>query len=205
MRSIRLSLIFYFLLLLAPALGGVSYFCYQSTQEALAAKEVSTRKLWEKQFQDNSNRVRADFDAKLAVKARALGNKAVLYQHRLETLNIFGALAYGTSHGGVLDLLLPFAEAHPRIGMGVTRLRPLDVRIQGLSPDEEYGPSVLIIDDGEYFQTYALPPSRPFGSPPGKGEGPGKAPPPPNLPPPVKQEPYTVESSDTLAGVVWQL
>ena len=75
MRSIRLSLILYFLLLLGAALGGVSYFCYESTQEALAAKESSTRKLWEKQYDENrrrleveheatSQRMAADFDAK---------------------------------------------------------------------------------------------------------------------------------------------
>jgi len=86
MRSIRLSLIFYFLLLLGAALGGVSYFCYQSTDEALAAREISTRQLWEKQFDENKRRLEtdyqaskqrafADFDAKTEGQARALGRQ----------------------------------------------------------------------------------------------------------------------------------
>src|SRR6516165_3408758 len=97
MRSIRLSLILYFLLLLGAALGGVSYFCYQSTDEALAAKEISTRKLWEKQFEENKLRLEAEYketkrrvendsDQQLEAQARALGDKIFWYQHRIEGL-----------------------------------------------------------------------------------------------------------------------
>ena len=46
MRSIRLSLIVYFLVLLAAALGGISWFAYHSTEQALAAKEKSSSVLF---------------------------------------------------------------------------------------------------------------------------------------------------------------
>lgn len=64
MRSIRLSLLLYFLLLLALALGAVSYFSYQSAQEALDAKEASTRSLWKQQLDDRRRWLQYDLAEK---------------------------------------------------------------------------------------------------------------------------------------------
>src|SRR5262249_58182777 len=51
MRSIRLSLIVYFLVLLGAALGAVSWSAYHSTQKALEAKEDSTTKLLKTRYE----------------------------------------------------------------------------------------------------------------------------------------------------------
>src|SRR5690349_6452166 len=111
MRSIRLSLILYFLLLMGAALAGGAYFCYQSTQEALAAKETSTTKLWIKQFDESKARVEAEFDEKLEARARKLGGKAVWYDNRLEWLNVLGMIGTQPQNNGYLAWLLPLAES----------------------------------------------------------------------------------------------
>ena len=51
MKSIRLSLIVYFLLLLGCALGGVSWFVYQTTSHALHAKEAGNREHLQASYQ----------------------------------------------------------------------------------------------------------------------------------------------------------
>src|SRR5262249_28668299 len=61
----RLSLIVYFLLLLGAALGGVSWFAYHSTRQALAAKEESTTNLLTARYEATRKQVEADFDRKM--------------------------------------------------------------------------------------------------------------------------------------------
>jgi heavy metal sensor kinase len=152
MRSIRLSLMLYFLLLLGAALGGVSYFCYQSTQEALRAKEASTSKLAKKQFDENKDREDAKFDAEILSQARKLGDKIIWHQHRVEALYVLGVLGNNALTGNALNSVLPVAEAaYQRLAMKLVQMRP-DMRIQH-PEDENYSP---VIEAGHYFQTYQL-------------------------------------------------
>src|SRR6185436_9303732 len=99
MRSIRLSLIVYFLSLMALALGCVAYFCYQSTskameanknstKEALNAKSATTEALLTKQFEDHRADKMAAFNDKVLGQARNLARKAVVYSDRPELLSV---------------------------------------------------------------------------------------------------------------------
>jgi heavy metal sensor kinase len=151
MRSIRLSLILYFLLLLGAALGGVSYFCYESTQEALAAKETSTRKLGEKQFEENKKWEEAKLDASVLARMRSLQLPAKLtwYHHRTDPLQVLGALGYSPLNG---LMLIPFAEATPALAAKINQMHPPDLRIQ--RPHSEDEPPEFVMHGDEFFQTY---------------------------------------------------
>jgi len=76
MRSIRLSLLVYFLGLLALALGAVSFLVYRSSKETLAEKNVATRKLIERQYEDLRAKERARLDEALLADARRLVDHA---------------------------------------------------------------------------------------------------------------------------------
>jgi heavy metal sensor kinase len=203
MRSIRLSLILYFLLLLGAALGGVCYFCYQSTQEALAAKETSTSALWKKQFDDNKNRLETQFaankrraenkfDDELLTRARSLGDKLIWHQHRLEGLYVLGALSGGIA-GGEAFTMGVYGLRNKQSGLPA-QIR-YDIRIQPPHADDE--PYTHIVEEGQFYQTYFIPPKG--GGPPPKGGGKGdpfKGPP--------RGDPVPWETSDTLDGP-WQM
>jgi heavy metal sensor kinase len=175
MRSIRLSLILYFLLLLGAALGGVSYFCYESTQEALAAKESSTRKLREKQFEETKLEEAKRFDASVLARMRTLQLNAKLtwYHHRLEPLQILGMLGASPLNGPVL---IPWAEATwPPLAGRINLMLTPDLRIQ--RPHSEDEPPEVVVHAGEFFQTYF----------------------------PTKDQVIPLEASETLGGLVWTL
>jgi len=188
MRSIRWSLVLYFLLLLGAALGAVSYFSYQSTQNALEAKEKSTKALLTKKFQEDKANIAAQFDAKVFDKARNLGQKLTLYYHRLEPLYVLGVIT-NVPHSGGLWNLVPWAEAQQGFVRSIAPLN-LDPRLQPLHAEDEHINS--IVEEGEFFQSYF----RPGDGFPIKG-GPLR-----------KGVTYTLnphEASETLGGLVWQL
>jgi signal transduction histidine kinase len=177
MRSIRLSLMLYFLLLWAAALGGVAYFCYQSTQEALAAKESSTVKLWEKQFEENRQRILDDFDKTLGSQTRALAKKALLYHDRAELLSVaLGGLAFVPHNGGGEFAVLPnlVASTFPPFAVklhgGPQGQRP-NILIESVHGEES------VVQPGQYFQTYLA----------------------------GKDQAIVLEQSRTLTGVLWRL
>jgi heavy metal sensor kinase len=204
MRSIRLSLIVYFLLLLGAALTGVAYFCYQSTQEAFVAKETSTRKLWEKQFEENRARECAEFDAKLLAQGRNLGKKAVWYHHRIEMLSVcLGAVGSSPHLSTPWNPVVPVVVSlYPGNAMKLFQPRAPDLRMQAPhSEDEIY---IAAVEEGQFFQTYfdvrdqrffqPFPPKDPAGFPP---KDPAKM--------PAKEQLLALEASDSLHGLVWKL
>jgi signal transduction histidine kinase len=74
MKSIRLSLIVYFLVLLTGALGAISWFSYQTTAHALRERERDARELINTQCEKLVGTVKADLDRRLLQKAQALSN-----------------------------------------------------------------------------------------------------------------------------------
>jgi heavy metal sensor kinase len=151
--SIRLSLMVYFLVLLGAALGMVSYLCYDATQDALAEKEASTRKLLQRQFEENKTNVHSEFDAKLADRARNLGAKAIYHQHRSDPLNVLTALGY-IPNGSALPAFLPVVESLPGIVERSVPNQHPDIRIQSREGDTPYQPAT--VDEGRYFTTFLL-------------------------------------------------
>ena len=81
MKSIRLSLIVYFLVLLTGALGAISWFSYQTTARSLREREANSKVLINQQCETSIETVKTDLDRRLLQKAKALANM------RLVTVN----------------------------------------------------------------------------------------------------------------------
>lgn len=150
MRSIRFSLIVYFVVLLLAALGGISYFCYQSTQQALEAKEISTRELFKAKYKENCAQARIHFDRGLLFHAKAAALKFLWVSHQPEPLYSLGLINTNLSFQGHLQVPLWLNESFPgnlRLYAEIARSRPFDIR---LARSEEDMPR-----DDEYFQINA--------------------------------------------------
>jgi heavy metal sensor kinase len=76
MRSIRLSLLVYFLGLLALALGAVSVLVYQTTQQRLEEQKRNAEKLLKAQYDDRASKEQAQLDDKLNNDAHILAREA---------------------------------------------------------------------------------------------------------------------------------
>ncbi|MSQ94521.1 MAG: HAMP domain-containing protein [Gemmataceae bacterium] len=125
MRSIRLSLIVYFLLLLTGALGAVSWFSYRTTAESLherqhdAQKMIQTqyearsqaahdsRKMIEAQYVAYAQAARAELDRHILRQARAMAGMP-LVTVPYEAVYVASVLAAPTTPGNVsLQIWLP--------------------------------------------------------------------------------------------------
>ncbi len=76
MRSIRLSLVVYFLILLALGLGAVSVFAYRTTQDTLVAMVVARRHLLRTKNDDRCQELNSKFDRDLLTRAQYLATRA---------------------------------------------------------------------------------------------------------------------------------
>lgn len=72
MRSIRLSLLVYFLLLEALALGAGSWLFYRTAERSLEAEQQTNRKLLVSQYEDQVSEARNNLDSELLQQARTL-------------------------------------------------------------------------------------------------------------------------------------
>jgi len=171
MRSIRLSLIVYFLFLLAAALGAVSWFVYQTTLHTLQANEASNRKHLERQYESDCKQTRHDFDRKLLARAWEIERHARgtfnNYEPFLPLIGALGAGGQPAAQLGVPLWLVAGQPPDPKVSDLAAREQFSDVYypvhihidIGTLSPssasgvDEDAGP----MPDGqslEIFQTY---------------------------------------------------
>ncbi|MBI1831744.1 MAG: hypothetical protein HYR84_09875 [Planctomycetes bacterium] len=81
MKSIRLSLIVYFLMLSTAALGTVSWLSYRFSEQALLDRQADSQDRIRNQSTAASHQVRAELDRRLVSQARAVAG------HHLKTLN----------------------------------------------------------------------------------------------------------------------
>ena len=75
MRSIRLSLVVYFLALLAIALGAASWLAYRTSDETLSQKKEATRQLIQAQYEENCRQERSRLDDQLLAEAKSLARQ----------------------------------------------------------------------------------------------------------------------------------
>src|SRR5262245_8836610 len=104
MKSIRLSLIVYFLSLIALALGGVSVLAYQTASKTLQAKQASTEDLIRTQFDAQCSQARAVLDRRLSRQAQLLANRARFVPIRNQ---IYLSTAAGIGSGNFSRVLAP--------------------------------------------------------------------------------------------------
>ena len=95
MKSIRLSLTVYFLVLLGLALGTAFSFMYRNMRQTLQAQTDDRRHLLEVQYEIKSNQLSKAFDDQLLVRAQTLANLAAgqwTHIHRRQEYYILGLL-----------------------------------------------------------------------------------------------------------------
>lgn len=109
MKSIRLSLIVYFLLLIAGAFGGVAALAYRTTAMTLEDKQASTEDLIQAQFQTRCQDARAVLDKRLLHQAQLLASKARTTQVPHPVM--FLALAAGSGSGSTSRVVTPLHMA----------------------------------------------------------------------------------------------
>lgn len=105
MKSIRLSLLLYFVALVAVVMGAVAYLVYQTAERTLQAKKATTQQLIHKQYEDLCAEEKARLDAALLAQARTLARLVQFdfswnrTQHRsLHALGILSAAATPNGH-----------------------------------------------------------------------------------------------------------
>jgi signal transduction histidine kinase len=154
-KSIRLSLVLYFLLLLAGGVGAASYLVYQTTAWALQAKEDAARRLVlsqhgeevtreERQYESARRRLRhqnedyvreekARLDEALLFQARTLAGMAQIQfqgsRTRYLSLSPLGALTAGVMPNGHLTVPFWVAEGMPgRLSWRLQRLGSSEIQ-----------------------------------------------------------------------------
>ena len=105
MRSIRLSLMVYFLALLAVALLAASLLVYSNAEQTLASKQEAMGQLIDKQYTERCDKEKARLDADLLAQARSLARLVqVQFQwyngHIIQSFLLLGALSNSLSPNG---------------------------------------------------------------------------------------------------------
>src|SRR5262245_51555423 len=119
MRSIRLSLIVYFLIPMALALGAVSAFVYFTTAQTVAAKQRSTQELLLAQYEQRCREERSKLDDALLHQARFLAGTLAQAQPQWNRSHVvlrsfpLGMLSAGLNPNGQVLLPLWIAEGTP--------------------------------------------------------------------------------------------
>lgn len=116
MRSIRLSLVLYFLAVLAVALGSVSALVYGTVYQSLLSKQESTAALIEAQFQDSCRKEQTKLDDALLYQARTVARLAQFqfrYVRYRRTAAWCGLIASAPIPGGQLNATLWIAQTSP--------------------------------------------------------------------------------------------
>src|SRR3954447_5361128 len=108
MRSIRLSLIIYFAVLLTAALTAVSWFAYETTGLSLEERRQAAQDLIADKFQERTKELYAARDHQLLLRAQTLAGMArqvQVHHEYLYPLGALGAVGLGMGHWPV-DLWL---------------------------------------------------------------------------------------------------
>ncbi len=197
MRSIRLSLMVYFLALLAASLLAASLLVYGNAEQTLASKKEAMEKLIQAQYEDHCQDERRRLDEVLQTQAQALA-RLVLVQFdwsrgRLQPLFLMGMIGLSSNAHALIPTWLAEGAPVPR-PRGPQRSEP--------SPPSEWQPppeptpvwlefqsrflsgvklkeEVLLPGGGQasnYFQI-DFPPSKPYLSPSMTGHKPFDVPP----------------------------
>jgi heavy metal sensor kinase len=115
MKSIRLSLIVYFLCLLALALGAVSAVVYETSHKSLMARETTARKQLRDRFQDRKAAEKDKLDKTLLRRVETLANLARTPwgRNRYQDLYFLGTLGSSLTQLGYLQFPVWLLEVSP--------------------------------------------------------------------------------------------
>lgn len=162
MRSIRLSLIVYFLVLLALALGGVSWFAYATTAQTMRERQASTHDLVQSQYEHRCANIKVDFDRRLLTQAQTLAKRSRSTNPHVEPFYVLGALGTSMVPEGYLTAPLWLASGlHSRneknFGPGVAGYlysHRVTVTVTSEDIEDDIIPKPDESQAQEYFQTF---------------------------------------------------
>lgn len=124
MKSIRVSLIVYFLSLLVLGLGGVSVLAYRTAAETLADKEVSGREQVMSEYRARAKDLEEELDSAMVQKANKVVNR-LSRPYRVEWLNVMPVVGTPMIPMGFLNLAADLRMGTPPLS---SRLTPLSLR-----------------------------------------------------------------------------
>jgi heavy metal sensor kinase len=153
-KSIRLSLVFYFLALLALALGAASVLAFRTAHQTLLAKRDATRQLLDAQFEERSAKAKANLDDALLYQAQTLA-RLVQFQTpgRLRTREFntpVGLFTSGFVANGHFLTAAWIAEGAQHSPVAVAMFQKL--RVAEIRFDENELPP----EEGTYFQINSI-------------------------------------------------
>lgn len=150
--SIRLSLLLYFLLLLAAALGTVSWFVHGLTTQTLHEKEASTEELIRSQCELQCKEARAALDRRILSQAQTIVSMARSTSAHFEGLYPLGLLGAAVLPQGYLLVPLWLEEGtNQGFAARLHRMQPLGFHIESA---EDLVPEASATQPQEYFQVY---------------------------------------------------
>ena len=157
MKSIRLSLIVYFLVLITGALGAISAVVYHTTARTLQERQAEARNLVAAQFADRRDEVYAALDKRVLRQAQTLATMArtlTVHYEVLYPLGVLGAAPQPDGYLGVPYWLAPWLNDRVRgtmFGPSVFKRRPqIDIEnADDLLPGPELNHAQ------EYFQVFS--------------------------------------------------
>jgi heavy metal sensor kinase len=136
MKSIRLSLIVYFLVLFAGALGAVSWFVYGNSTQMLRKSEASRRTLLETQYRQRVAEAESAHDHRLLGKAQTLARLSRWSREHIESLSPLGVLGAVLAPQGQLAAPVWLGETfHPPLAFFVYRTAPLEISVETAAED----------------------------------------------------------------------
>jgi len=153
MRSIRLSLIVYFLVLLTAALGAVSWFSYRTTSQALRKRQQDSQKMIAAEREARSQAARTELDQRILRQAQTMVNVSQsMFVHAEGLSYSLGMVGSASLPLGYLPMsMFCYQGTHEKLGPEIFRLQPLYTHIE--SADK-----LVANAEGnhaqEYFQTY---------------------------------------------------
>jgi two-component system, OmpR family, heavy metal sensor histidine kinase CusS len=153
MKSIRLSLLVYFLVLLTAALAAVSWFSYQTTAQSLRQRKLDAQTLIETQCGARIKETRAALDRRLLRQAQTMLNLSQsIFVHAEGLWYPLGMLGSAVVPNGQYNLITFFAEGQNK------KIAPELFRAQPLSTHIEWADELVVAGDKdhaqEYFQMY---------------------------------------------------
>lgn len=152
MRSIRHSLIVYFLLLLTAALGAVSWTSYRTTAQALRERQRDSQKIIEAQYQSRVQGVQGDLDGRILRQARLMASLTRSLTVHFEGFHALGALGAAALPQGYLNLPLWLAQGtHSPM---TARLHRTPSQFIYIDSADDLLPTADRDHPQEYFQTY---------------------------------------------------
>lgn len=153
MRSIRLSLIVYFLVLVTVALAAVSWLSYQMAERSLRDRQRDSEARIRAQFEVTKLQLYDDVDRRLYRQAHVLVNVSQsAFIHAEGQFALLGMIGAGGAPNGHLNYALFWCEiAHKDLSREIFFSQPLSTRIENADKlvgeeDEQHAQ--------EYFQTY---------------------------------------------------